>query len=105
MTRGLLDELASTLRIVIVNGPRQSGKTTMLKQYQVMHGGTYRTLDNRQDADAAIEDPVSFASDGIPPRLIDEVHRGGDWLIRAIKMTVDEDPRPGQSSCPDRAVS
>ena len=43
-----------------------------------------------------MEDPVSFAREGAPPRLIDEVHRGGDWLIRAIKMTVDEDPRPGQ---------
>ncbi|MGH7734401.1 MAG: ATP-binding protein, partial [Gemmatimonadales bacterium] len=96
MTQGLLDELASVLRVVIVNGPRQSGKTTMLKQYQALHGGTYRTLDNRQDADAATEDPVSFAREGTPPRLIDEVHRGGDWLIRAIKMTVDEDPRPGQ---------
>ena len=96
ITQGLLDELASALRIVIVNGPRQSGKTTMLKQYQRTHGGTYRTLDNRQDADAAIDDPVSFAREGIPPRLIDEVHRGGDWLVRAIKMIVDEDPRPGQ---------
>jgi hypothetical protein len=84
--------------------PPQSGKTTLLKQYQAAHGGTYRTLDNRQDAEAATEDPVSFAREGAPPRLIDEVHRGGDWLIRAIKMTVDEDPRPGQfvlsgSSC------
>ncbi|MGH3172030.1 MAG: ATP-binding protein, partial [Trebonia sp.] len=84
------------LRVVIVNGPRQSGKTTMLRQYQSLHGGTYRTLDNRQDAEAAQADPVSFAHQGTPPRLIDEVHRGGDWLIRAIKMTVDEDPRPGQ---------
>jgi hypothetical protein len=31
LAHGLLDELASELRIVIVNGPRQSGKTTMLK--------------------------------------------------------------------------
>lgn len=96
MTQGLLDELASALRIVIVNGPRQSGKTTMLKQYQRAHGGTYRTLDNRQDQEAAIEDPVAFSRQGETPRLIDEVHRGGDWLVRAIKMTVDEDTRPGQ---------
>jgi uncharacterized protein len=96
MAQGLLDELVSALRVVIVNGPRQSGKTTMLKQYQRVHGGTYRTLDNRQDQEAAVADPVAFASEGSPPRLIDEVHRGGDWLVRAIKMTVDEDPRPGQ---------
>jgi uncharacterized protein len=96
MAQGLLDELASALRIVIVNGPRQSGKTTMLKQYQRAHGGSYRSLDNRQDQEAAVEDPVAFARQGAAPRLIDEVHRGGDWLVRAIKMAVDEDPRPGQ---------
>jgi uncharacterized protein len=96
MAQGLLDELVSALRIVIVNGPRQSGKTTMLKQYQRAHGGTYRTLDNRQDQEAAVADPSAFASEGSPPRLIDEVHRGGDWLVRAIKIAVDEDPRPGQ---------
>jgi uncharacterized protein len=34
LAQGLLEELASALRVVIVNGPRQSGKTTLLKQYQ-----------------------------------------------------------------------
>lgn len=96
LSQGLLDELASALRIVIVNGPRQSGKTTMLRQYQRTHGGTYRTLDNRQDQEAAAVDPAAFAAEGEPPRLIDEVHLGGDWLIRAIKIAVDEDPRPGR---------
>jgi hypothetical protein len=96
LAQGLLDELASALRIVIVNGPRQSGKTTMLRQYQRAHGGSYRTLDNRQDQEAAIADPVAFAAEGEAPRLIDEVHLGGDWLVRAIKIAVDEDPRPGR---------
>jgi uncharacterized protein len=96
LAQGLLDELASALRIVIVNGPRQSGKTTMLRQYQHTHGGSYRTLDNRQDQEAAAADPVAFAAEGEPPRLIDEVHLGGDWLVRAIKIAVDEDPRPGR---------
>lgn len=96
MAQDLLGALVAELRVVIVNGPRQSGKTTMLKQYQLVHGGSYRTLDNRQDQDAAIADPVAFAGEGERPRLIDEVHRGGDWLIRAIKMAVDADPSPGQ---------
>ena len=96
MAQDLLDALVVALRIVIVNGPRQSGKTTMLKQYQLVHGGSYRTLDNRQDQEAAIADPGAFAGEGERPRLIDEVHRGGDWLIRAIKIAVDADPSPGQ---------
>ncbi len=41
-------------------------------------------------------DLVPFAAEGERPRLINEVHRGGDWLIRAIKIAVDTDPRPGQ---------
>jgi hypothetical protein len=96
LAQDLLDELASALRIVIVNGPRQSGKTTMLRQYQRSHGGSYRTVDSRQDQEAAIADPVAFAAEGESPRLIDEVHLGGDWLVRAIKIMVDEDPRPGR---------
>lgn len=96
MAQGLLDELVGALRVVIVNGPRQSGKTTMLKQYQGIHGGSYRTLDNRQDQEAAVADPVAFAQQGARPRLIDEVHRGGDWLVRAIKIAVDTDRSPGQ---------
>jgi predicted AAA+ superfamily ATPase len=96
MQQELLAELAAALRVVIMNGPRQSGKTTMLKQYQRTRGGTYRTLDDRQTQETARDDPVAFARHGAPPRLIDEVHRGGDWLVRAIKMAVDDDPAPGQ---------
>jgi uncharacterized protein len=48
LAQGLLDELASALRIVIVNGPRQSGKTTMLRQYQRAHGGSYRSCRGRR---------------------------------------------------------
>ncbi len=68
----------------------------MLRQFQRAHGGSYRTLDNRQDQQAAIADPVALAAEGKAPRLIDEVHLGGNWLVRAIKMAVDEDPRPGR---------
>lgn len=96
LAQGLLDELVAALRVVIVNGPRQSGKTTLLRQYERFHGGTYRTLDNRQDQEAAVADPAAFVRQGSAPRLIDEVHRGGDWLIRAIKVAVDEDQSPGQ---------
>ena len=75
----------------------------MLRRYQRAHGGSYRTLDNRQDQEAAIADPAAFAADGESPRRIDEVHLGGDWLVRAIKIAVDEDRAQDGSSCPDRA--
>jgi predicted AAA+ superfamily ATPase len=71
LARGLLDELVSALRIVIVNGPRQSGKTTMLRQYQ---RGARQLPDARH-----------LPGPG-----------GGDWLVRAIKIAVDDDPRAGR---------
>lgn len=45
---------------------------------------------------AARDDAVTFARSGAAPRLIDEVQRRGDDLVPAIKVAVDEDPRPGQ---------
>lgn len=92
----LLVEFADALRVVIINGPRQSGKTTLLKQFQKTRGGSYRTLDDQQMLQTALDDPVTFARFGERPCIIDEVQRGGDWLVRAIKMTADESRSPGQ---------
>jgi hypothetical protein len=39
---------------------------------------------------------VAFAANGDEPRLIDEVQRAGDPLIRAIKAEVDNTPTPGR---------
>lgn len=91
-----LAELAEHLRIVMVNGPRQSGKTTLLKQYLSDVGGSYRTLDRPDTLSAAHDDPATFVTFGEPPRVIDEVQLGGDDVIRAIKVAVDADPEPGR---------
>lgn len=39
-TEPLLADLAQELRVVVINGPRRSGKTTLLRQYQERHGGS-----------------------------------------------------------------
>lgn len=91
-----LRELAGGLRVVIVNGPRQSGKTTLLRMYQQHEGATYVTLDDAFQLAQARIDPVTFAAQGPAPLIIDEVQRGGDDLIRAIKMVVDQRQDRGQ---------
>lgn len=91
-----LTRLAAALRVVIVNGPRQSGKTTLLREHLRNHGGSYRSLDDAGELQKVREDVRSYALHGTPPRVIDEVQRGGDDLVRAIKIAVDEDPRPGR---------
>ncbi|MBY8853797.1 AAA family ATPase, partial [Saccharothrix sp. MB29] len=74
------EEYLSTFRVVILNGPRQAGKTTLLRQMQHEHGGTLLNLDDEQLLQAAVGDPLAFATTGGEPRIIDEVQRAGDPL-------------------------
>ncbi|WP_239395726.1 AAA family ATPase [Frankia sp. CiP3] len=90
------EEYLSVFRVVILNGPRQSGKTTLLRHLQKRYGGTLLNLDDEQTLQAAISDPVAFTGSGTEPRFIDEVQRGGDALVRAVKAEVDAAPRPGR---------
>jgi predicted AAA+ superfamily ATPase len=90
------EEYLSVFRVVILNGPRQSGKTTLLRQLRNRHGGTLLNLDDEQVLQAAVSDPVAFAGSGAEPRFIDEVQRAGDPLVRAVKAEVDATPRPGR---------
>ena len=76
-------------RVVIVNGPRQSGKSTLLELLQTQVGGSRLTLDDRDVLRAARTDPAGFVLDAQHPLMIDEVQRGGDPLILAIKADVD----------------
>jgi predicted AAA+ superfamily ATPase len=67
-----------------------------MKQHLTETGGTYRTLDQPDTLRAALDDPAAFVTYGDTPRIIDEVQLGGDDLVRAIKVAVDTDPRPGR---------
>lgn len=82
-------------RVTVVTGPRQSGKTTLVRTH-LGGAGTLRSLDDQGSLDAALADPVGFAALGGRPLVIDEVQRGGEPLVRAIKQAVDLDPSPGQ---------
>lgn len=55
-----------------------------------------RSLDDEGVLAAALEDPVGFVAVGGKPLVIDEVQRGGEPLVRAIKAQVDRDSSPGQ---------
>jgi uncharacterized protein len=85
----LLRTALECFRVVIVNGPRQSGKSTLLELLQTQVGGSRLTLDDRDTLRAARTDPAGFVLDARYPLMIDEVQRGGDPLILAIKAAVD----------------
>jgi uncharacterized protein len=94
--RFLTDRIASGLTkspVVTIVGPRQSGKTTLARG--LVGVGGYRTLDDPQTLQEVAADPLSFLR-GLPhPAVIDEVQHSPS-LLRAIKLVVDEDRRPGR---------
>jgi len=83
-------------RVVLLNGPRQAGKTTLVREF--LHprvGGTFATLDDETELAACLADPRTFL-DRPRPVIVDEFQHAGDHLLRAVKALVDEDTRPGQ---------
>lgn len=80
-------------RVVMIVGPRQSGKTTLAKKMANAEM-EYFTLDNATTLDAAQQDPVGFVR-GMDRAIIDEVQRAPELLL-AIKESVDTDQRPGR---------
>jgi predicted AAA+ superfamily ATPase len=88
-------EYLDAFRVVILNGPRQAGKTTLMRVI-ARRDGQIRSLDDPTELAAAINDPVGFISTAARPLFIDEVQRAGEPLIHAVKAEVDRDPRPGQ---------
>ncbi len=88
-------ETVAARRVTIVTGPRQAGKTTLVRS-QLPAIATMRSLDEQGVLDAAREDPAGFVAMGGRPLVIDEVQRGGEPLVRAVKAQVDRDPTPGQ---------
>ncbi|TAN06153.1 MAG: ATP-binding protein [Rhodanobacteraceae bacterium] len=88
----VLSALADT-PVVLLNGPRQSGKTTLTRDLLGI-GRTFRTLDDETTLAAATGDPTGFIR-GTDRLTIDEVQRA-PTLLRSIKRAVDEDRRPGR---------
>ena len=88
--------MVAARRVTVVSGPRQSGKTTLVRGESSGAAATMRSLDEQGVLDAALEDPVGFVAVGGRPLIIDEVHRAGEPLVRAIKAQVDRDSTPGQ---------
>lgn len=84
---------SATLPVILVCGPRQVGKTTILKHLSEP-GRTYVTLDDPNMALLANEEPALFLERFKPPLLIDEIQYAPK-LLPYIKMEVDKHQRPG----------
>ena len=88
----IAEALADT-PVVLVAGPRQAGKTTLVRQMAI-EGMRYLTLDDELTLLSARNDPVGMIR-SLDRAVIDEIQRAPQLLL-AIKKSVDEDRRPGR---------
>ena len=96
-TRNIETELHSALAdtpVVLLNGARQTGKSTLAQNFADASSVPYVTLDDATQLAAAGSDAQGFLG-GLGDRaVIDEVQKAPE-LFPAIKMSVDRDRRPG----------
>lgn len=88
-----IDEALLDTPVVLLAGPRQAGKTTLVRQF-AERGLHYLTLDDELTLLSAREDPVGMIRN-LDRAVIDEIQRVPQLLL-AIKKSVDEDRRPGR---------
>ena len=88
-----LRRAAARFPVVTLTGPRQSGKTTLVRAEFPNHA--YVSLELPDQRAFALQDPRGFLAQFDGPAVLDEVQRAPD-LFSYLQVLVDERPRPGQ---------
>ncbi len=93
--QALVEDTLTDTPITVVQGARQVGKSTLVREVVADRDATVLSLDTQATYNAARADPDAFVrqSDGL--LVIDEVQRVPE-LVRAMKDAVEEDRRPGR---------
>lgn len=90
----LQDSLADT-PVVLLQGPRQCGKTTLARSVAEPAGFGYLSFDDDNLVRAARADPLGFVTDLPPKMVLDEVQRVPE-IFTTLKLVVDRDRQPGR---------
>ena len=85
--------LSKMFGAVLVSGPRQVGKTTMLERLTAEYN--YVTLDDPIIRTSAEETSGTFFKDNPPPVFVDEIQKA-PALFEQIKLYLDRDRKKGQ---------
>jgi uncharacterized protein len=88
-----LHELAGYYPVVVVTGPRQSGKTTLCRMaFPELHYVSLEAMDIR---DFVTNDPRGFLSEHGDGAIIDEIQQAPD-LLTYLQSEIDARPDPGR---------
>lgn len=90
----VVKQVSDEYPVVLVTGPRQVGKTTMLQKLMQGTNRTYVSLDDLNERSLAKTDPELFLQIHKAPILIDEVQYAPE-LFTYIKVEADKNKKPG----------
>lgn len=93
--RARLAEALADTPVVLVHGPRQCGKTTLVRHIGDAGGYAYVSFDDEVAVAAAQADPAGFVGDLPAKAVLDEVQRVPGLFI-ALKSAVDRGRTPGR---------
>ena len=88
-----IEDINKTFKVLLITGPRQVGKTTLLLSVKP-NDMEYVTLDDKVLRDQAINDPKLFLEEHPAPLLIDEAQYAPN-LFSYIKINVDKNDTKG----------
>jgi predicted AAA+ superfamily ATPase len=88
-----LEKVARQYPVITVTGPRQSGKTTLVRA--TFAGHDYASLEDPDVREFALEDPRGFLAQFRGPVILDEAQRAPD-LFSYIQTLVDQEDVPGR---------
>jgi uncharacterized protein len=92
----LLKEILADTPVLLLNGARQTGKTTLVQQLARERPETqYISLDEAEPLAAAKRDPAGFIAQFNQPVIIDEVQRAPE-IFMPIKVAVDKERHAGK---------
>lgn len=89
----VLKEAARQYPVVLLTGPRQSGKTTLCQA--VFPDRPYVSLEPLDQRESALRDPRGFLDEYRAGAILDEVQRVPN-LLSYLQEEVDRDPAPGR---------
>lgn len=93
--QNLVEETLADTPITVLQGARQVGKSTLVREIVADKEATVLSLDAAAAYNAARADPAAFVRQTRGLLVIDEVQRVPE-LMRAMKDAVEEDRRPGR---------
>lgn len=88
---GYVEEALKAHPVIVLTGPRQVGKSTLLENAEFLNGWRYLTLDDPDFLEQAKEDPKGLLWED-KPTIIDEIQRCPELLL-TVKYLVDKSRR------------